>query len=122
VDNSIDSKSKPLHATNIWINNIDNETNDQCLTIPRANIINIEHYDLQSNFIIQSHNRSNKKLQFLEYENFTKSSYSMMMEKFEYRIIFRQLNEEQRLIFDDVMHRKQLYPNMFIFDRGCWNW
>jgi hypothetical protein len=34
------------------------------------------------------------------------SSYSMMMEKFEYRSLLRQLNEEQRLIFYDVMHKK----------------
>jgi hypothetical protein len=33
----------------------------------------------------------------------------MMMEEFEYCNLLRQLNEEQRLIFDDVMHRKQLY-------------
>jgi hypothetical protein len=43
-------------------------------------------------------------------ENFTKSSYSIMMEEFEYRILLRQLNEEQILIFDVVMHIKQLYP------------
>jgi hypothetical protein len=30
----------------------------------------------------------------------------MMMEEFEYRNSFKQLNEEQRLIFDDVMHKK----------------
>jgi len=28
--------------------------------------------------------------------------------------LFKQLNEEQRLIFDDVMHRKQLNPNILI--------
>jgi hypothetical protein len=28
------------------------------------------------------------------------------MEEFEYRSLLEQLNEEQRLIFDDVMHRK----------------
>jgi hypothetical protein len=33
----------------------------------------------------------------------------MMMEEFEYCILFKQLNEEQRLIFDDIMHKKQLY-------------
>jgi hypothetical protein len=33
----------------------------------------------------------------------------MMMEKFEYRNLLGQLNEEKILIFDDVMHRKQLY-------------
>jgi hypothetical protein len=30
----------------------------------------------------------------------------MMMEEFEYYSLFRQLNEEKRLIFDDVMHKK----------------
>jgi len=35
----------------------------------------------------------------------------MMMENFEYHSLLRQLNEEQRLILDDVMHRKRLYPN-----------
>jgi hypothetical protein len=38
----------------------------------------------------------------------------MMMEEFEYCILFRQLNEKQRLIFDDVMHRKQLYHDTLI--------
>jgi hypothetical protein len=47
-----------------------------------------------------------KKLQFLEDENFTKSSYSMMMGEFEYHSLYKQLNEEQILIFDDVMHKK----------------
>ncbi len=37
-----------------------------------------------------------------------------MMEEFEYRNLFKQLNEEQILIFDDVMHRNQLYPNTSI--------
>jgi len=89
VDDSVDSKSKQLRSTNIWTNNINNEVNDPCPTIPITNIIDIEHYDLRSNFFIQSHNKSNKKLQFLEYEIFTKSSYSMVMKKFEYRNIFR---------------------------------
>jgi hypothetical protein len=30
----------------------------------------------------------------------------MMMEEFEYFSLFRQLNEEKILIFDDVMHKK----------------
>jgi hypothetical protein len=38
----------------------------------------------------------------------------MMMEEFEYLSLFKQPNEEQILIFDDVMHRKQLYPNTSI--------
>jgi hypothetical protein len=38
-----------------------------------------------------------------------------MMEEFEYRSLFKQLNEEQRLIFDDVMHRNQLYLDIYIY-------
>jgi hypothetical protein len=32
----------------------------------------------------------------------------MMLKEFEYHGLLRQLNEKQRLMFDDVMHRKQL--------------
>ncbi len=39
----------------------------------------------------------------------------MMMEEFEYRNLLKQLNKEQRLIFDDVMHRKQLDLDTPIF-------
>jgi hypothetical protein len=84
MDDSIDSKSKPLRSTNIWTNDIDNEVNDPSLIIFVMNTINIENYDLSSNFVIQAWNGSYQKSQFLEDENFTKSSYSMMMEKFEY--------------------------------------
>jgi hypothetical protein len=83
MDDSIYSKSKPLHSTNIWIDNINNEVNDPCPTIHVTNTINIEHYDSRSNFVIQSCNGSNQKSQFLEDENFTKSSYSMTMEEFD---------------------------------------
>ncbi len=106
MDDSIHSKSKPLCLINIWTNDIDNEVNDPCPIIIITNTINIEHYDLWFNFVIQSCNGSNQKSQFLEVGNFTKSSYSMMIEKFEYHNLLRQLNEEQILIFDDVMHRK----------------
>ncbi len=61
MDDSIDSKSNPLHSINIWINDISNEVNDPHPTIPITNTINIEHYDLQSNFVIQSRNGSNQK-------------------------------------------------------------
>ncbi len=114
MDDSIDSKSKPLCSTNIQINEIDNEINDPRPIIPITNTIDIEQYGLRFDFVIQSCNGSNQKSQFLKDENFTKSSYSMM-EEFEYCSLFRQLNEEQILIFDDVMHRKQLYPNTLIF-------
>jgi len=61
MDDSIDSKSKPLHSSNIWIDDIDNEINDPHPTIPITNTINIEHDDLQFDFIIQSCNWSNQK-------------------------------------------------------------
>jgi hypothetical protein len=46
MNDSINSKSKPLHLVNIWDDNINNEINYSCLIIPVINIINIEHYDL----------------------------------------------------------------------------
>jgi len=52
MDTSINWKSKPLHSTNIWINNIGDEINDPHPTIPITNTINFEHYDLWSNFVI----------------------------------------------------------------------
>ncbi len=52
MDDSIDSKLKPLHSTNIWTNNINNDINYPHPTTLVTNTINIEHYDLQSNFII----------------------------------------------------------------------
>jgi hypothetical protein len=41
MDDSIDSKSNPLHSINIWINDISNEVNDPHPTIPITNTINI---------------------------------------------------------------------------------
>ncbi len=37
MDDSLDSKSKLLRSTNIWINNIDNEVNDPRHIIPIIN-------------------------------------------------------------------------------------
>jgi hypothetical protein len=46
MDDSIDSKSKLSHSTNIWAYDIDNEVNDPRPIIHVLNTINIEHYDL----------------------------------------------------------------------------
>jgi hypothetical protein len=51
-DDSIYSKLKPLHSTNIWTNTINNEVNDTYPIILVINTINIEHYNLRSNFVI----------------------------------------------------------------------
>jgi hypothetical protein len=44
MDDSIDSKSKPLCSTNIWTNDINNEVNDPCHTIPiiKKSILNTD--------------------------------------------------------------------------------
>jgi hypothetical protein len=46
MNDSIYSKSKPLHLVNIWNDNINNEVNYACPAIPIINTINIEYYDL----------------------------------------------------------------------------
>jgi hypothetical protein len=38
----------------------------------------------------------------------------MTMEKFECHSLLKQLNEKKKNIFDDVMHRKQLYHDIMI--------
>jgi hypothetical protein len=46
----------------------------------------------------------------------------MMMNLFEYYNVIKQLNDEKRLIFDDIMYRKKSYPNSpicFLFTRGA---
>jgi hypothetical protein len=52
MDDSIDSKSKPLRSTNIWTNDIDNEVNNPCPTIPITNTMNIEHTYLKNPYPI----------------------------------------------------------------------
>ncbi len=64
MDDSINSKSKPLRSTNIWIDDVDNEINDPRPIILVMNTINIEHYDLQFDFVIQSCNGSTKNHKF----------------------------------------------------------
>jgi hypothetical protein len=39
----------------------------------------------------------------------------MMMEEFEYFSLLKQLNEEQRLIFDNIMHIKNNYIMIYGF-------
>jgi len=56
------------------------------------------------NYVIIS--GSNQESQILEDEKFTKSSYSTMMEEFEYCGLFKQLNKEKKI--DDVSHTKVL--------------
>jgi hypothetical protein len=68
-------KSKPLHPANINNDNINNEVNDSHLKIPIDSIIiNIEHDDLWFDFVIQSCNVLNQKLQTFKDEIFTKFS------------------------------------------------
>lgn len=57
------------YYTNIWTYDINNEVNDPRPTIPITNAMNIEHYDLQFDFVIQSYDGSNKKSQFQKMKN-----------------------------------------------------
>jgi hypothetical protein len=59
MDDSIHLKSKPLCSTNIWTDDINKEVNDPHHILPITNTSNIEHYDLQFDFVIQSCNGSN---------------------------------------------------------------
>jgi len=59
MDDWVDSKSKPLHSTDIWIHNI--YINYACPIILVTNTINIEHYDLRFDIVIQSCDGSNQK-------------------------------------------------------------
>jgi hypothetical protein len=45
----------------------------------------------------------------------------MTMDESKYKIVFRQLNEEERLLFDDVMHKKKVSPifKYVYFDKRC---
>jgi len=96
------------HLQNIWNDNIDDDIGDTCFLIPIKNTINIEKYD----FIIQSCNTLDHKTQNFEDDGFKISSNSMIMNELEYWNMLRQLNKEQRLIFDDIMYRKQMYHNI----------
>jgi hypothetical protein len=42
------------HHIHTWNDNIDYEINDSCHMIPMINTINIEQYDLQFDFVINS--------------------------------------------------------------------
>jgi hypothetical protein len=53
---------KTLHLIDIWNDNIDYDMNDSHHAIPITNTINVEQYDLQIDFVIQSCNGLNHKL------------------------------------------------------------
>jgi hypothetical protein len=101
-------KSNYSHPQNIGNDDI----GDTCPLIPITNTLNIEKCDLKNDFIIQSCNTLDCKRQNFEDDGFTILSNSMIMDELKYRSMLRQLNEEQRLIFDDIMYRKQMYHNI----------
>jgi hypothetical protein len=74
--------------------------------------LNIEKYYLQNDFIIQSCNTLDHKTQNFEDDGFIISSNFMIMNELEYRNMLRQLTKEQRLIFDDIVYRKNIYHNI----------
>jgi hypothetical protein len=80
--------------------------------IPITNTLKIENYDLKNDFIIQSSNTLVHKTQNFEDDGFTILSNFMIMDELEYQSMLRQSNKGQILIFDNVMYRKQMYPNI----------
>ncbi len=66
INDSIYSKLKTLNLTDIWHDNLDYHTNDSHHVILITNTINVEQYDLWFEFVIQSCNGSNQKLQTLK--------------------------------------------------------
>jgi len=60
----------------------------------------------ENDFIIRSCNTLDCKTQNFEDDGFTILSNSMIMDELKYWSMLRQLNEERRLIFDDIMYRK----------------
>lgn len=69
----MNSKLKASHTLiDIWNDNINYKIIDSHCAILTINTINIERYDLQYDFVIQSHHGLNQKSQMLEDENFTK--------------------------------------------------
>ncbi len=114
MNDSINSKSKASHPTNIWNDNINNEINDWSCTISITNIINIEQHDLWFDFVIQSWNGSNRKSQIIEDENFIKLSYSMMVEEFKYCKLDKQLNAKKKTNIYWNYALKKLCPNTLI--------
>jgi hypothetical protein len=69
-------KIESITLINIWNDNINYKIIDSHCAILTINTINIERYDLQYDFVIQSHHGLNQKSQMLEDENFTKLWYS----------------------------------------------
>ncbi len=72
----------------------------------------MKKYDLKNDFIIQSCNTLDHKTQKFEDNGFKISSNFMIMNALKYQNMLKQLNKEQRLIFDDIMYKKQMYHNI----------
>jgi hypothetical protein len=77
-------KTKSSHPQNIWNDDIDNDIVDKRLLIPITNIINIEKYDLQNHFVIQSCNTFDYKTNKFEDDGFIISPNSMTMDESKY--------------------------------------
>ncbi len=93
-------------STKIWNDDIDDDIGDTRPLMPIKNTLNIEKNDLQNDFIIQSCNTLDHKTQNFD-DGFTISSNSMIMNELKQQNMLRQLDKEQRLIFDDIMYLKK---------------
>jgi hypothetical protein len=71
-------------------------------------------------------NHAMDQTQILEDDNITKSPIFCDEGKFWISYLVKQLNEEHKLMFDDIIYiGKTIVPwytiNLFIFDKGWWN-
>jgi hypothetical protein len=110
-DDWTDLDEESLNRSNLRKDDVQDYTYGEFAPIPITNTLHIEKYDLKTDFIIHSKNKNHKPTRPTQDESFTTSAYPMMMEESEYRYLLRQLNDEERLIFDDFMHKKRLYPH-----------
>lgn len=99
-------KSKSSRSQTIWNDDINDDIGDMCPLISIKNTWRVEKHDLKNDFIIQSCNTLDQKLQNFENDGFTIASNSMMIYEYGHWIFLKQLNEEKIIICDDVMYLK----------------
>jgi hypothetical protein len=90
-DDVLNLKSKSSRSQNIWNDDINDDIGDMCPLISIKNTWKVEKHD----FIVQSCNTLDQKLQNFGNDPFTTSSNSMIIYEYGCWIFLRQLNEEK---------------------------
>jgi hypothetical protein len=103
-DDVTNLKSKSSRSQTIWNDDSNDDIGDMCPLISIKNTWRVEKHDLKSDFIIQSCNTLDQKLQNFENDGFTIASNFMIIYEYGHWFFLKQLNEEKNLICDDVMY------------------